>query len=59
MWWELSDIFPDKMGTCEIMAKPVCWCSMLKSDDLRLKTSLHRIGGVNFEICLKSKMLDI
>ena len=37
VWWELSDIFPDKMGTFEIMAKLVCRCSMLKSDDLRLK----------------------
>ena len=37
VWWELSDIFPDKMGMCEIMAKLVCRCSMLKADDLRLR----------------------
>ena len=37
VWWELSDIFPDKMGSCEIMAKAVCRCSILKADDCRLK----------------------
>ena len=37
VWWELSDIFPDRMGTCEIMAKLVCQCSLLKADDIRLK----------------------
>ena len=37
VWWELSDIFPDKMGSCEIMAKLVCRCSILKADDFRLK----------------------
>ena len=37
VWWELSDIFPNKMGMCEIMAKLVCRCSLLKADDLRLR----------------------
>ena len=44
VWWELSDIFPDKMGKCEIMSKLVCRCSLLKADDVRLKnlTAFHR-----------------
>ena len=38
VWWELSDMFPDQMGICEIMAKLLCRCSILKSDDVRLKS---------------------
>ena len=30
-------MFPDQMGICEIMAKLLCRCSLLKSDDVRLK----------------------
>ena len=30
-------MFPDWMGVCEIMAKLLCRCSLLKSDDVRLK----------------------
>ena len=37
VWWEISDIFPDKMGICEIMSKLICRCRMLKSDDFRLR----------------------
>ena len=44
VWWELSDIFPDKMGMCEIMSKLVCRCSLSKADDVRFKnlTASHR-----------------
>ena len=38
VWWELSDMFPDWMSICEIMAKLICRCSLLKSDDVRLKS---------------------
>ena len=57
VWWELSDIFPDKMGICEIMAKLVCRCSMLKSDDLRLKnlTASNRWC----ELCEMSEVEDV
>ena len=57
VWWELSDIFPDKMGTCEIMAKLVCRCSMLESDDLRLKnlTASNRWC----ELCEMSEVEDV
>ena len=31
-------MFPECMGTCEVMAKLLCRCSMLKSDDIRLRS---------------------
>ena len=36
-WWHVSDIFPDTIRACETMAKIVCKCSSLKSDDYRFK----------------------
>ena len=37
-------MFPDRMGVCKIMAKLLCRCNLLKSDDIRLKnlTSSNR-----------------
>ena len=45
------------MGICEIMAKLVCRCSMLKSDDLRLKnlTASNRWC----ELCEMSEVEDV
>ena len=44
------------MGMCEIMAKLVCQCSLLKADDLRLRnfTVSHRW----FECCELSEVED-
>ena len=37
-WWQLSDIHPEHMRACEIMARLVCHASRLKGDDCRLKS---------------------
>ena len=36
-WWHISDNFPYMIRECETMAKLVCKCSELKSDDYRFK----------------------
>ena len=40
IWWEISDLFPERMGSCEVMAKILCRCSMLKADDVRLRDAV-------------------
>ena len=39
IWWIISDINPKLMGMCETMASILCGCSLLKSQDLKLKRS--------------------
>ena len=36
-WWVLSDLVPNVISNCEIMAKLVCNASLLKYHDCRLK----------------------
>ena len=44
-WWKIADKFPELTKKCEIMSKILCHSSILKSDDLRLKslTRMHRL----------------
>ena len=44
-WWKIADKFPELKKKCEIMSKILCHSSILKSDDLRLKslTRMHRL----------------
>ena len=37
IWWILADLFPQKIGLCEIMAYLVCDTSLLKAMDYRFK----------------------
>ena len=37
-WWQISDTNPNLIGMCENMARMVCKSSMLKCDDVRLKS---------------------
>ena len=40
-WWQISDTNPNLIGMCENMARMVCKSSMLKCDDVRLKSLTH------------------
>ena len=37
-WWALSNKFPEMIGICENVAKLICHASLLKCDDVRLKS---------------------
>ena len=37
-WWSLSDVKPHLRRMCEVLVKIICSSSMLKSDDLSLKS---------------------
>ena len=39
IWWQLSDLRYDQMYNCEVMVKLLCRASLLKVDDVRLKSS--------------------
>ena len=39
IWWIISDLVPQMIHDCEIMAKLVCKCSFFKDSDYRLKKS--------------------
>ena len=54
IWWFPSDKWPKHMKCCEIMAKLICQCSKLKSDDTRLKRS----GRVD-KMCTLCKMFEV
>ena len=40
-WWQLSDSDPEVTKKCEVLAKILCHSSILKGDDLRLKSQLR------------------
>ena len=44
-WWAISDKFPSTIRMCENLAKIICKCTKLKTDDLRNKglTQSHRV----------------
>ena len=37
-WWSLSNKFPEMINVCENLAKLICHSSLLKCDDVRLKS---------------------
>ena len=43
-WWEISNNFPDMIFMCENLARLVCKCSNLNSDNVTLK-------GTNLSLC--------
>ena len=36
IWRQLSDLYPEQIGNCEIMAKILCRCSQFKYDDVTI-----------------------
>ena len=39
-WWSLSDKYPRRMRDCEILVKLICHASLLRGDDLKLRSQI-------------------
>ena len=50
-WWILSDLFPNRIRTCEKMAALVCDASRLKATDYRLKGK-----SFSHKVCIKCEL---
>ena len=46
-WWAISDKFPSTLRMCENLAKIICRCSKLKTDDFRNKGLTHSYRACN------------
>ena len=38
IWWQIADVFHEQIRNCEVMVKILCRASLLKVDDVRLKS---------------------
>ena len=45
IWWQIADKYPENIKKCEVLSKILCHSSILRSDDLKLKsqTSMNKL----------------